>query len=145
MSRLEVDVKSIQKVIRDRAVKAQKTLVRFEEQAEKTVRELISKGLKSRKEGQKQVEQLVQDVRQTVSSSPLVKNLKKTSLYHTALKAKDGLRTRASEAQERVFNLLNVPTKRDLDRLDQKVERLTKKLKTEQKEKGRKTAEAKTE
>lgn len=114
MSRLEVDVKSIQKVIRDRAIKAQKTLVRFEE-----------------------------DIRQTLSSSPLLKNIKKTSLYHTALKAKDELKTRASEAQERVFNLLNVPTKRDLDRLDQKVEKLSKKLKTEQK--GRKTAETKTE
>jgi len=38
------------------------------------------------------------------------------------------------------LNLLNVPTKRDLDRLGQKVENLTKKLKAE---KGRKTTETK--
>lgn len=116
MSRLEVDVKSIQKVIRDRALKAQKTLVRLEE-----------------------------DVRQTLSSSPLLKNLKKSSFYHTALRARDELRTRAEDAQERVLNLLNVPTRKDLDRLDEKVEKLSKKLKTEQKEKGRRTAETKTE
>lgn len=125
MSRLEVDVKSIQKVIRDRAVKAQKTLVNFEAQAEKAVRELVA------------------DVRQTFNSSPVVKNLRKSPLYHRALKAKDELKVRARDTQERVLDLLNVPTKRDLDRLDQKVEKLTKKLKADQR--GRKTAETKTE
>lgn len=98
MSRLEVDVKSIQKIIRDRALKAQ---------------------------------QFAQDVRQTLSSSPLLKNLKKTSLYRTAfkaLKAKDELEKRASEAKVRVLDLLNVPTKKDLERLNKKVDALTKKL-----------------
>ncbi len=73
MSRLEVDVKSIQKIIRDRALRAQKILSNFEVQAEKTL-----------------------------------KNLK-----------------------VRVLDLLNVPTKEDLLRLNKKVETLTKKLKAE--------------
>jgi hypothetical protein len=71
MSRLEVDVKSIQKIIRDRALRAQKILSNFEVQAEKTFENL--KG--------------------------------------------------------RVLDLLNVPTKKDLERLNKKVETLTKKLK----------------
>lgn len=145
MSRLEVDVKSIQKIIRDRVLKAQKTLVNFEAQAEKVVRDLISNGLRSKKEGQKQVEQLVHDVRQTLSSSPLLKNLKRTSLYHTALKAKDEFEKRASGAQERVFDLLNVPTKKDLERLNKKVDVLTKKLKVEGQKARRAAVEVKTE
>lgn len=99
MSRLEVDVKSIQKIIRDRALKAQ---------------------------------QLAQDMKQTLSSSPLLKNFKKMPLYRTAFKAalhtKDELEKRASEAKVRVLDLLNVPTKKDLERLNKKVEALTKKL-----------------
>lgn len=145
MSRLEVDVKSIQKIIRDRVLKAQKTLVNFEAQAEKVVRDLISKGLKSKKDGQKQVEQLVDDVRETLSSSPLLKDIKRTSLYHTALKAKDELEKRVSGAQERVFELLTIPTKKDLDRLNKRVDVLTKKLKGEGQKARRTAAEAKTE
>ncbi|MEK7791266.1 MAG: hypothetical protein AAB309_06545 [Deltaproteobacteria bacterium] len=100
MSRLEVDVKSIQKIIRDRALRAQKILSNFEAQAEKTL-----------------------------------KNLKKMPLYQTAFKAalhtKDELEKRASEAKVRVLDLLNVPTKEDLKRLNKKVDVLVKKLKTE--------------
>ena len=128
MSRLEVDVKSIQNLIRSRVTKAQKTLTKFEAQAEKVVKQWVHRGLKT--EGRKQVERLVKDVRQTVESSDLLKNLKKSNVYHLALQAKDELEKRVSDTQEKVFEFLNVPTKQDLDRLNKKVDELNRKLKT---------------
>ncbi|HBQ21230.1 MAG: hypothetical protein A2Z91_00225 [Deltaproteobacteria bacterium GWA2_38_16] len=130
MSRLEVDVKSIQKLIRSRVTKAQKTLTDFEGQAEKVVKEWVNKGLKSQTEGRKQVEKLVQDVRETVESSDLIKNFRKTNVYHLALQAKDELEKRVADTQEKVFEFLNVPTKEDLDRLSKKVDEIGRKLKS---------------
>jgi len=111
MSRLEVDVKSIQKLIRSRVTKAQKTLTDFEGQAEKVVKEWVNKGLKSQTEGRKQVEKLVQDVRETVESSDLIKNFRKTNVYHLALQAKDELEKRVADTQEKVFEFLEKHTK----------------------------------
>src|SRR3989344_5871266 len=108
MSRLEVDVKSIQKLIWSRALKARKTLTQFEEQAEKFMKQVVQQGLKSRNEGRRQVEKLIRDV----------KNLKKSSLYNTACQAKDELEKRVANVQERVFKLLNVPTKEELEKLN---------------------------
>lgn len=135
MSRLEVDVKSIQKLIRSRMNQAQKTLVNFESQAEKVVKELVNKGLKSQEEGRKQVEQLIRDVRSTVKTSPLLKNLKKSNTYSTALQAKEELEKRMAQAQEKVFEFLNIPTKNDLERLEKKVDQLSQKLRTTKKKK----------
>ena len=115
MSRLEVDVKSIQKLIWSRALKARKTLTQFEEQAEKFMKQVVQQGLKSRNEGRRQVEKLVRDV----------KNLKKSSLYNTACQAKDELEKRVANVQERVFKLLNVPTKEELEKLNRKVDSLS--------------------
>lgn len=128
MSRLEVDVKSIQNLIRSRAVKARKSLGYFESRAEKLVKVLVQKGLKSQKEGKKQVEQLLRDVQKTLKTSPLVKNLKNTTVYHTALEAKDRLEKRVAQAQEKVFEMLQVPTKQDLDRLNSKIESLNRRF-----------------
>ena len=63
MSRLEVDVKSIQKLIRSRVVKARQRLGQFEAQAEKRVTELVRRGLKSKTEGKQQFDRLIKDVR----------------------------------------------------------------------------------
>ena len=129
MSRLEVDVKSIQNLIRSRVTKAQKTLTKFEVQAEKVVKQWVHQGLKTKSEGQKQVNRLIKDVRQTVETSDLLKNFKKTNTYSLALQAKDELEKRVADAQEKVFEFLNVPTKQDLDRLAKKVDELGRKLK----------------
>ena len=129
MSRLEVDVKSIQNLIRSRVTKAQKTLTKFEVQAEKVVKQWVHQGLKTKSEGQKQVNRLIKDVRQTVETSDLLKNFKKTNTKSLALQAKDELEKREKYAQEKVFELLNVPTKQDLDRLAKKVDELGRKLK----------------
>ncbi len=133
MSRLEVDVKSIQNLIRSRVTRAQKTLTKFETQAEKAVKQWVNRGLKTKEEGQKQVAQLVKDVRQTVETSDILKNFKKTNTYHLALQAKDELEKRVADAQEKVFEFLNVPTKQDLDRLTKKVDELNRKLKANSK------------
>lgn len=127
MSRLEVDVKSLQKLIWSRVTKAQKSLTDLETHAERTVRKWVAKGLTS--EGKRQVENLVRDVRETVESSDLVKNFRKSNLYDVALQAKDELEKRVAQAQEKVFEVLNVPTKTDLDKLNRKVDELGKKLK----------------
>ena len=129
MSRLEVDVKSIQNLIRSRVTQAQKTLTKFESRAEKVVKQWVHQGLKTKSEGQKQVNQLIKDVRQTVETSDLLKNFKKTNTYSLALQAKDELEKRVADAQEKVFEFLNVPTKQDLDRLAKKVDELGRKLK----------------
>ena len=133
MSRLEVDVKSIQNLIRSRVTQAQKTLTKFESRAEKVVKQWVHQGLKTKSEGQKQVNQLIKDVRQTVETSDLLKNFKKTNTYSLALQAKDELEKRVADAQEKVFEFLNVPTKQDLDRLAKKVDELGRKLKTNSK------------
>ena len=133
MSRLEVDVKSIQNLIRSRVTQAQKTLTKFESRAEKVVKQWVHQGLKTKSEGQKQVNQLIKDVRQTVDTSDLLKNFKKTNTYSLALQAKDELEKRVADAQEKVFEFLNVPTKQDLDRLAKKVDELGRKLKTNSK------------
>ena len=124
MPRLEVDVKSIEKLIRSRAKKAQKVLGEFEGQAEELVKVLVKKGLKSQHEGKKQFDRLVKDVQKTVNKSHLVKNLKHSSLYKTALDAKGELEKRVWDAQEKVFQVLNVPTRQELDRLSKKVDQL---------------------
>ncbi len=129
MSRLEVDVKSIQNLIRSRVTKAQKTLTKFEARAEKVVKQWVHQGLKTKSEGQKQVHQLIKDVRQTMEGSDLLKNFKKTNTYSLARQAKGELEKRVADAQEKVFEFLNVPTKQDLDRLHKKVEELGRKLK----------------
>ena len=137
MSRLEVDVKSIRRLIKSRASKAQKTITKFEGRAEKFVRELVKQGLKSRKEGRKQVERLVKDVRKTVNGSPLLKNLKHSGLYSTARLAQKELEKRVAETQEKVFHILNVPTRDELDRLNKKVTLLTRKLNEKKKKTSR--------
>jgi len=58
-----------------------------------------------------------------------LKNFKKTNTYSLALQAKDELEKRVADAQEKVFEFLNVPTKQDLDRLAKKVDELGRKLK----------------
>lgn len=133
MPKLEVDVKSIQDLIRSKALKAQKVFNKFESQAETVIRDLVQKGLKSQREGKKQVEQLIKDVRETVEDSELIKNLKKTTVYHTALEAKDELGRRVQDAQERLMRVLNVPTKQEVDRINQKLADLDKKLKGKKK------------
>ena len=130
MSRLEVDVKSIQNLIRTRVTKAQKTLTKLETQAEKVVKQWVHRGVKTKEEGRKQVNRLIKDVRQTVETSDILKNFKKTNTYSLALQDKDELEKRVADAQEKVFEFLNVPTKQDLDRLNKKVDELNRKLKT---------------
>ncbi len=128
MSKLEVDVKSIQGLIRSRALNAKRSLSKLETQAQKVLKEWVKKGLDTQKEGRKQVEGLVKVVRDTVSSSELIKNLKKSDLYHKALEAKDEFEKRVVDAQKQVYKILNVPTKQELDRLNRKVDDLGRKL-----------------
>lgn len=137
MSRLEVDVKSIQKLIKSRAMKARKSLGKFEGQAEQLVKILVRKGLKSQKEGKKQFNRIVRDVQRTVKKSPLVKNLKKSMVYSTALDAKDELEKRLCDVQEKVFEVLQVPTRQELDRLNRKIDKLHAQLNAKRKAKPR--------
>ncbi|OGQ17038.1 MAG: hypothetical protein A3B70_07655 [Deltaproteobacteria bacterium RIFCSPHIGHO2_02_FULL_40_11] len=138
--KLEVDVKSIQNLIQKRVSDAQKRLMQFEGEASKIIAQWVKYGWKSRKEGRKQFEKLLKELQKTVNGSIWVKNFKKTNAYTVALKAKDELEKRVGETQERVFDLLNVPTKTDIYKLDQKVNRLTRELKEKEKTLERKSA-----
>ena len=135
-----LDLKSIQKLIQKRVSEAQKQLMQFEGHASKIIAQWVKYGWKSRKEGRRQFEKLLKEVQKTLKGSPWVKNVKKTNAYTVALKAKDELEKRVGETQERVFDLLNVPTKTDIYKLDQKVNRLTRELKAKEKTLERKSA-----
>ncbi|MBI4040638.1 MAG: phasin family protein [Deltaproteobacteria bacterium] len=129
MTKLEVDMKSIQKLISQRVQKVHKTLNQFENQAQKW----LHQGRKTSEEGKKQFDRMMNDVQKTLKKSPWVKNFKKSNVYQIALQAKDELEKKMCETQERVFNLLNVPTKEDLDKLNKKIDELTSKLKSKSK------------
>ena len=143
MARLEVDFQSLSKVLKQRANQAQTTLNKVERDFEKLLKIWVQKGLKSQKEGKKQVDKILKIVKDTVDTEALLKKISKTDLYHKAVDGASELEKRVEETRNKVMHVLQIPTQTDLAKLQKKLDDLQKKVAALKKEAQKKCEEKK--
>ncbi|MBI4041930.1 MAG: phasin family protein [Deltaproteobacteria bacterium] len=127
MAKLEVELKNITKVIKNKATDA---IERFGGETEHLVKRMRQRGERTQHEGKKQLDRFVSQV-------------KKSEVFSTASDYYEEVEKALEEKVTKVLDFLQIPRKNEMDALARKVKTLNEKLETLQKRGGAKRSSLK--